>query len=927
MLRRFLALTVIALAAVCQAEQDQPEANGRDSGSAGEKTAKKAARKAARYRVWGRVTSEDGKPVKGAHISLAWTSMQIDHPTTTTDGNGEYRFDGVDISGDILAVQAEGYAPDFEHLQRPKDAKIDFKLKPGNWLEGRIVNGKDEPISGVKVFVMIRSPKILMCDRMYCYLRSTPTTDEEGRFRLQDLPAEGVFVSISHEGYSSVERRGLAVGRKDNLIQLLPPGQISGRVVRAADGKPVQQFKVRLGFPEQRLRGDRCMSIPSELCSPGSSFDSPDGTFVVPGLKTGDTVRVVVDAPGFQRQADDRVKVQPKSGTDREAAAAFRLRRAVDFEGVIGDAQTGKGLDDVEVVLLDAGARAAGQMSWPEGRDRERNHPVSARTDAHGRFRIEVAPVRRGVVLLWKKGFARTLLRDVDTSRSLRARLAKGATIRGKAKGEAGEILADARASCTHLDQRISFGDVSTDEAGNFEFTCLPAGRYQVHLSHGYECVRSHEAVVSTGQEYTVDWDRVGPVKVSGIVTLRAAPAPGVNVSLNSIDGSELAASGETGDDGRFRLSAYRVGKYRLWFCKGDWADPGTIYIRKPVTLKTGENQFDLVLPGASVSGRVIVGATGEPAAKLEVRAYLRRTDEEVFGEGNWSEQRLERSWYPMGHASTDAEGRFRMSNMAAGEWLIAVKGKESLIPSRPFRLKQDEVREGLALELPRTGSARIAVLDAETGEAITDVFLECANEWGFVSYPSDEEASPRCSGGCPADGWGLSDEGEARFSGLPPGRYTVHASWSPVYLQTSLQFEVEAGEATRATLRLRQGGRICFRLLETSEDRMPGIPWIGFRIRRSDDGRPALLDARGPTLGGVRFPRAEGIRGPHVPLLPGRYQVEAVLRRESRSGVISATRNIWHTNTVVEVKSGQDTVIEVPWTESIRDRHDDERR
>jgi len=85
---------------------------------------------------------------------LGFRSIQTvnDHPTVRTDGQGRFRFDAVELGGQVITVEAAGHAPQQRHVKvQPRPEPVDFTLEPGRLLRGRVVDAAGEPIAGVCV--------------------------------------------------------------------------------------------------------------------------------------------------------------------------------------------------------------------------------------------------------------------------------------------------------------------------------------------------------------------------------------------------------------------------------------------------------------------------------------------------------------------------------------------------------------------------------------------------------------------------------------------------------------------------------------------------------------------------------------------------------------------------------------------------------
>jgi len=74
------------------------------------------------------------------------------------------------------------------------------------------------------------------------------------------------------------------------------------------------------------------------------------------------------------------------------------------------------------------------------------------------------------------------------------------------------------------------------------------------------------------------------------------------------------------------------------------------------------------------------------------------------------------------------------------------------------------------------------------------------------------------------------------------------------------------------------------------------------------------LEDAQGPCWGNVQFLRGDPPREAALPIEPGKYQVEAVLRTENQAGVLMSGTDLWAGTSTVKVQADKDAVIEIPW-------------
>ena len=115
------------------------------------------------FELAGRVLDEEGNPVAGAVVERGpnrYTSeyqpiqAERGYPTVQTDAEGRFRFEGVKRGETVLTVEAEGYAPSLRHVRaEPGMEPVEFKLKPGRVISGRVVDEIGVPVVGACVFI------------------------------------------------------------------------------------------------------------------------------------------------------------------------------------------------------------------------------------------------------------------------------------------------------------------------------------------------------------------------------------------------------------------------------------------------------------------------------------------------------------------------------------------------------------------------------------------------------------------------------------------------------------------------------------------------------------------------------------------------------------------------------------------------------
>lgn len=162
-----------------------------------------------------------GSPISGATVSTA-------NATATTNGSGEFSLD--DLSATRLAVSRAEYEST-EVTVDDESQRIEVRLRPTT-IQGVVTNLRTgEPMVGIDVTASGPNGESL-----------TATTDSQGRYTLQDVPA-GSTISVYYDGFTVASR---VVGQEVGLDFQIRPDVLSGRVTNQS-GIPVAGATVSIG--------------------------------------------------------------------------------------------------------------------------------------------------------------------------------------------------------------------------------------------------------------------------------------------------------------------------------------------------------------------------------------------------------------------------------------------------------------------------------------------------------------------------------------------------------------------------------------------------------------------------------------------------------------------------------------------------------
>jgi protocatechuate 3,4-dioxygenase beta subunit len=842
--------------------------------------------------ITGRVTDRMGNPIKDAIVNYG---IGYGYATTRTDGSGLYSLNSVDESKSIVAVEAKGFAPSFRFAEAKVSKTIDFIMGPGHYLEGRFVDEAGKPLQGVSVSVDVATPEMAKVDfrnQPYRWVDPRSKSDKNGHFRLEDLPAKGVIIEAYLSGYGRIDAMPIEVDRKDHVITMRRPGQVTGTVVSAVDGKPLKKFEIGHYWDEK-----------------GVIYTSPEGRFTLRDYYTAsdETVDIFVRAPGYLISHLPGIQVQPAGKIDFNALRV-RLQPSRELTGIVTDSK-GKALEGVAVTMLDT-EDISGSFGW--GDLPEYQHATAVRTNQAGKFSFDSVPARRGVILLDKAGYARTVLARVNLLKPFKASMLPGATVGGVAVDSSGNPKKGACVSIRDGDSRINYGSTTTGPDGKFSFADLPPDAYVIEYDSDGKPERLHEFTLTTGQDYTVNWNRKEPCQVEGRVTLDGAPVEAAHIIMHNPPSGMYAGFADTGKDGTYHFAVHKPGAYSVRFSRSDGDDEDRVYFRKAINVKPGINQLDVELPSGAISGKLTTN-TGKPMADVRISASHLHTEMQEMGDiQDWSRQHTQPWWWQRTWAITDTNGEFVLRGLAEGEWMIATRtegNSEAATPVARVRIGKNEKKTGVIARMPTVGSVEIKVVDGKTGKAAARTYPICVSNQGFAFYPRMKE-----SGRSSWPGLLTGARGGILFSDLPVGRYTVH-TLSETCMPARMSIEIKPGVTANYTVKTQRGQKIVFRLIEADNDTTPGRLWIGYKISKPGSSKPVLADFQGPYWGDRVSLDGPGPRTASVPIEPGIYDLQMVVRSDANAASSGHDNNLWSGKLKVKVVKGKHTIIDIPVT------------
>lgn len=409
--------------------------------------------------AFGQVVNEHGEPISGARIGTSWHQ-----PGAFTDSEGQFSMRSQPRGEVMYIATAEGYAPRKFRVQAG-GAAARVQLDPGSVLRARLVNPQGEPIPGATL--------VLEDGVGDSTLGWNGQTDDDGRVTWRSAPPDRTFTFTAYApGYRYRRQFPLLVDPNvEHTVTLEPSFLVTGRVVDADNGQPIERFKAIPGQGRDHPNMNR-----------SGLFYGTNGIYQLRISEAGEPV-VQLEAEGYETEVG-----YPEPGPNGETRCDFQLRRA-DSQGAVRGVvlnPDGSPAPGAEVALctLEKSAQL-GHQRLVMGTD-----SIVTNTDSRGRFVFPVVQSPHTVAAVSTKGFN---LASVRSNAPVEIRLQPFGAIEGILLLD-GQPQAEKRIQLVDPNLRLYWGAFSldfaafqaqTDSQGRFRIDHVPAGDFLLFLNLG----------------------------------------------------------------------------------------------------------------------------------------------------------------------------------------------------------------------------------------------------------------------------------------------------------------------------------------------------------------------------------------------------------------------------------------------------------
>src|SRR3954453_5263109 len=771
--------------------------------------------------VTGRVTDKDNKPLSGVGVEpvesandamagmrrmMISNMQQRSDDTYRTGSDGTFSIRVKEGTYD-LGFKREGYSAKYVRGTKvdANTKPINVVLDPGVEITGRVTRA-GAGVEGVNIRAMAQDGF------------SSAVTGADGAFRLTDLTPGQMMLNIMKQDSFIQEMRSVSAPTRDLVIELPSGGRITGHVLDKNSHQPVTSFMA--GVTTSRSGGGMTMMMPPMQ----KQFTSDDGSFVLEGIKPGNT-QVVVNAAGYTTARVPNIEVEDgKSAPDVEVDMETGAKLTGRVTGADGSALAG-------VLVRNDPMAGGGRVMRFDGND------GSATTDPNGEYTIDTLEPGEKTFTFSRSGYIaqqKTVTVAGGKDARLDVQMSTGMRVTGFVVSDGGAPIADATITAHSASEMDGGRSGRSDGNGAYTIEGLAPGHYTFNaFKNGY----------SSGVLRDVDIATSGPVRITlksgGVITGHVNGLTAPELEQTTVFASGTGGGGPMGAStapvdsaGNFRMEGAPSGTVRLSARTGAMFG-GSSKSAAPKTVELepgGTAQVDIDFKSSTIiRGRVTRNGAAVPNAQV---MFIPR--------GAKSQTSAS--------ASADADGRYELSGLDDGTYTVQAMDMERL---NPFATQYDVHGSGTFDIAIKTVTLRGRVVDAADARALADASVELRPATGATIF----------------GGRGAQTDGSGNFviENVAAGTYQITADKSG-YGHDARQVIIGDSAPEDVQFRLSPSDGITIRAVDTRDNSA-----LTVNVLR-------IVDAQGNELpsGTNFFGSSEVVK---LPLAPGTYRVTVMAR------------------------------------------------
>jgi len=412
--------------------------------------------------VKGKVVDENKEPISDFNVVMIQDTEERlgEFARTNAEGRfemagvspGKYEFGYTNINNERIVWGVYDIS-----AENPIDG-IQFTVKKANTdiltISGTVRDDLGTPIEGVEVEVPGAGS--------YIYGR-LPKTDAMGKYIVTKLKNKNYFLRLKSAGHESKLVHEIRGGSENVDVVLARTASVSGRVLDAATGEPIEKFRLKTE-PFNR----------SSSKFGGTAIQNPNGEYIIHGAHTNIDLNLMVRAQGY---ADFKMPIGSVRPAETLGGITALMEAPNSLLGTVVDSE-GKSVSGAYVFKS-----RNGLQGLHDAQHLQFNHGI---TDANGEFELNDLPKGPLEVSIYKEGFSpETILANVVQSETpIRITLYNGTVFTGTVLLN-GEPLPNAEVTVrikTNVSDKTVHDNVKgiTNEYGRFEFRGVMAGTAKV---------------------------------------------------------------------------------------------------------------------------------------------------------------------------------------------------------------------------------------------------------------------------------------------------------------------------------------------------------------------------------------------------------------------------------------------------------------